>query len=216
MPKMKVVLMGPPGSGKGTQAVRIADKLGVDRVSSGDLFREHRRNDTELGRLVRSYMDQGAYVPDDVTIKMMAEWIATPNRAEGFLLDGFPRTLAQAKALDQVVDGKVGVDKALYIDVPEDELNRRLTSRVICQGCQTPYHLESSPPKVHGECDNCGGNLYQREDDQPEVVKKRIQVYHAETEPVVEYFRKSDRLKEIDGNRSIEDVGSDLVAAVCE
>ena len=208
--------MGPPGSGKGTQAVRIADKLGVDKVSSGDLFREHRRNDTELGRLARSYMDQGAYVPDDVTINMIAEWISAPNRLEGFLLDGFPRTLAQAEALDQVLDGKAGVDVALYIDVPVDELTRRLTNRITCQCCQTPYHLESSPPKVQGECDHCGAELYQREDDQPEVVKKRIQVYHAGTEPVVEYFRKSDRLKEIDGNRSIEEVGGDLIAAVCE
>ena len=132
------------------------------------------------------------------------------------MLDGFPRTLAQAKDLDQAIDGNASVDVALYIDVPEDELTRRLSSRVICQRCQAPYHLESSPPRVPGECDRCGGKLYQREDDRPEVVKKRIQVYHAETEPVVEYFRQSGRLTEIDGNRSIEEVGGDLVAAVCE
>jgi adenylate kinase len=147
---------------------------------------------------------------------MISDWIGDPNRTEGFVLDGFPRTLAQAEALDRVLSDTGGVDVALYIDVREDELTRRLTSRVTCQVCQTPYHLESSPPRVKGECDSCGGQLYQREDDQPAVVKKRIRVYHTETTPVVEYFRKSGRLKEIDGNRSIEEVGGDLVATVCK
>jgi adenylate kinase len=212
--RLKVILLGPPGAGKGTQVARIAAALGVTRVSSGDLFREHQQKGTELGRLARSYMERGALVPDDVTIKMIMVWINSPEQARGFVLDGFPRTLAQAEALDVELEGRGGIDKVLYINVSQEELMRRLTGRLICRQCQTPYHKDFSPPKAAGICDKCGGELYQRDDDKPEAVKKRIQVYVEQTEPLVKYYRKAGKLKEIDGKGSIEDVGKLLVAAV--
>ena len=206
--------MGPPGSGKGTQAARIAEMLRVDMVSSGDLFREHREQDTELGRQARSYMDKGVYVPDEITIRMMMEWINAPGRSKGFVLDGFPRTLAQAEALDRALEGSGGIDKVLFIKVSEDELARRLGGRLICRLCQTPFHTESSRPESPGKCDRCGGELYQREDDKPEVVKTRIKVYMDETEPVVQHYQRAGKLLEASGEGPIEQVGSALVEAI--
>ena len=211
---MKVILLGPPGSGKGTQAAGIARELGVTLVASGELFRDHQRRGTELGRLAGSYMERGVYVPDDVTIKMIMERLDAPERKNGFVLDGFPRTLAQAQALDRELDREGGIDVVLYIDVPRDELTRRLTGRAICRDCQTPYHEQSSQPARAGRCDRCGGELYQREDDKAEVVDKRIQVYVRETEPVVDYYRQANKLKEIDGEGSVTEVGEALIAAV--
>ena len=206
--------MGPPGSGKGTQAARIADTLGVTRVSTGDLFREHQQKDTQLGRLARSYMRRGVYVPDDVTIKMVMDWISAPQQGNGFVLDGFPRTMAQAEALDQQLVDKGGIDKVIYIDVSLEELVSRLTGRLICRRCQTPYHMKSSLPKEAGTCDACGADLYQRDDDKPDVVSKRIQVYTEQTEPVVQHYRQAGKLVRIAGERPIEDVGQALVEAV--
>ena len=211
---MRVILLGPPGAGKGTQAARISETLGVPRVSSGDLFRDHQERDTELGRLARSYMERGVLVPDDVTIKMVMEWIDTHGGLDGFLLDGFPRTLTQAQALDGAFAGKGGVDKVLHIKVPHEELVRRLSGRLICRGCQAPYHLESAPPKRRGVCDRCGGELYQRDDDNPEAVRERIRVYLDETEPLVDYYRDAGYLEEVEGGNSIEEVGRALAAAL--
>ena len=206
--------MGPPGSGKGTQAARIAERLGVTRVSTGDLFREHRQRGTELGRLAQSYMDRGEYVPDDVTIKMILDWVRAPEQSQGFVLDGFPRTLAQAEALDGALEEEGGIDLVLYIRVSEEELMSRIAGRLLCRRCQAPYHMRSSPPSEPGKCDRCGGELYQRDDDKPDVVKNRIQVYIRETEPVAGYYRRKGKLMEIDGEGSIEGVGKALVAAV--
>ena len=206
--------MGPPGSGKGTQAARVAEKLGVESVSSGDLFRDHRRRDTELGRMAQSYMDRGDYVPDDVTIKMVMDWIDKPDHASGFVLDGFPRTLAQARALDQALESRGRVDRVLFVTVSEGELIRRLTGRLVCRQCQATYHLSSSPPTREGQCDACGGELYQREDDTAEVVTNRIQVYSRETGPVVDYYRATGTLREVEGEASIQAVGDALIAAV--
>ena len=211
---LKVILMGPPGAGKGTQAALLADELGVPRISSGDLFRDHQDRDTELGRLARSYMERGVLVPDDVTIKMVKEWIDANAKDGGFLLDGFPRTNAQAEALDEALASRGGVDKAVYIKVPRQELIRRLSGRLICRGCQTPYHAEFSPPQRPGICDLCGGELYQRDDDKPEAVRKRIQVYLEETEPLVEYYRRAGKLAEINGEGPVEEVGEALLAAL--
>jgi len=211
---LKVILLGPPGAGKGTQAARITQSLGVPRVSSGDLFRDHQQRDTKLGRLARSYMERGALVPDDITIQMVMVWIDAQEDAGGFLLDGFPRTLAQAEALDQALVGKAGIDKALYINVSQEELVRRLTGRLICRGCQTPYHKEYSPPEQAGECDKCGGALYARDDDKPEAVMKRIQVYLQETEPLVEYYREAGTLREVNGESSITEVGQAVEEAL--
>lgn len=210
---MKVILLGPPGAGKGTQAARIAEKLQVTKAASGDLFRNNIRDNTELGQLAKSYMDRGVLVPDDVTIKLILEWVDGAEQASGFLLDGFPRTLGQAEALDKEMSDKGGIDLVLYINVPNAELIRRLVGRFICRDCQTPYHESFSPPKTAGICDKCGGAVYQRDDDKAEVVGKRLEVFFAETEPLVEYYRKAGNLKEVNGEASIEDVG-DAIEAV--
>ena len=211
---MNIILMGPPGSGKGTQAANLADSLAVRAVSSGDLFRDHQRRDTELGQLARSYMERGVYVPDDVTIGMITEWINDPGHASGFVLDGFPRTHAQAQALDGALSDRGGIDHVVFIRVSDDELVSRLSGRVICTECQRPYNLNSSPPETSGKCDECDGKLYQRDDDKAEVVAKRIDVYNQETEPVVDYYRQAGNLSEIDGEQAVEDVGAALAEAV--
>ena len=211
---MRVVLLGPPGAGKGTHAAGLAAALGVERVSSGDLFREHQRQDTELGRLARSYMERGELVPDEVTVGMVLEWIGAPGREEGFVLDGFPRNVVQAEALDSALDDADGVDKVLYIRVGHEELMRRLTGRLVCRDCQTPYHQDASPSARPGRCDACGGELYRRDDDSPAAVGTRIRVYADETEPLVGYYRGAGKLEDIDGEGSIETVGRALAAAI--
>lgn len=211
---MKVILLGPPGAGKGTQAARIAEKLQVTRAASGDLFRGNIINNTELGRLAKSYMDRGVLVPDDVTIRLVMDWLDSPEQSKGFVLDGFPRTLGQAEALDRVLVDKGGINRVMYINVPEAELIRRLAGRYICRICQTPYHESFSPPRQAGICDKCGGEVYQRDDDKAEVVGKRLEVFFKETEPLVDYYRLAGNLKEINGEGTIEDVGNALIAAL--
>lgn len=211
---MKVILLGPPGAGKGTQAARVADELGVTRAASGDLFRENLRNETELGLLAKSYMDKGELVPDDVTIRLVMAWINAPEQDGGFVLDGFPRTLPQAEALDSALAPSGGLDRVLYVNVAANELVRRLAGRFICPMCQTPYHLTASPPKIEGRCDVEGGALYQRDDDKPEVVKNRLRVYFDETEPLVGHYRSSGVLREIDGEGTVDAVGALLVDAL--
>ena len=211
---MNIILMGPPGSGKGTQATGLAEKLGVNAVSSGDLFRDNQRRNTELGQLARSYMERGVYVPDDVTISMIMDWMNRPDNADGFVLDGFPRTQAQAEALDEALTERGGIDKVVFIKVSDDELVRRLSGRILCRECQIPYNLNTSPPETEGKCDDCEGELYQRDDDKPEVVAKRIEVYNQETEPIVEYYRNSGVLSDVDGDRPVESVSASLAAAV--
>ena len=210
---MKVILLGPPGAGKGTQAARIADELGVTRAASGDLFRENLRNETELGLLAKSYMDRGDLVPDNVTIRLVMSWISAPQQGDGFVLDGFPRTLPQAEALDSALEPG-GIDRVLYVNVAENELMKRLAGRFICRGCQAPYHAIASPPKEEGKCDDCGGELYQRDDDKAEVVKNRLDVYFEETEPLVGHYSRSGVLREINGEGTVDAVGSLLVVAL--
>ena len=211
---MKVILLGPPGAGKGTQAARIADKLQVTKAASGDLFRDNIKNNTELGRLAKSFMDRGVLVPDDVTIRLVMDWVDGREQANGFLLDGFPRTLGQAAALDEALAEKSGIDLVLYINVAEVELIRRLAGRYICRNCQTTYHENVSPPASVGVCDKCGGEVYQRDDDKPEVVGKRLEVFFAETEPLVDYYRSAGKLKEINGEGSVETVEEAVLAAL--
>ena len=212
--KLKVILLGPPGAGKGTQAARIAEVLKVTRAASGDLFRENLSKGTELGRLAQIYMNRGILVPDDVTIGMVHTWINAKEQAGGFVLDGFPRNLIQAKALDEELESKGGLDRALYINVSKEELVRRLSGRLTCRNCQTPYHISISPPMEEGECDRCGGEVYQRADDKPEVVGTRIQVFLNETSPLVDCYRKAGRLAEVNGEGTIEEVGDALIAEV--
>ena len=206
--------MGPPGAGKGTQAARLAARLRIPHMASGDLFRDHQKRDTELGRLARSYMERGVLVPDEVTINMVKEWLGAPEQADGYLLDGFPRNHPQALALNEVIAGNGGLDKVLYINVDQEELVSRLGGRLVCRNCQATYHVKFSPPKEQGRCDACGGELYQRPDDSDEAVLTRLQVYAEATEPLVDYYQKAGKLVEINGAGPIEDVESRLWQAV--
>lgn len=200
--------MGPPGSGKGTQASHIAKICGVNNVSTGDLFRDNLSKNTEVGRLAKTYMEKGEYVPDEVTIEMVMQWVENPDNSQGFVLDGFPRTLIQAEVIQRKLSESGGLDKVLFFDVPEDILVERLSGRVICSSCQIPYNLVFCPPKNADECDTCNSALYQREDDKPAVVRNRLQVYMRETEPVVQFFRDSGTIKDINAALSVSEVRS--------
>lgn len=210
-----IVLLGAPGAGKGTQATYLEEELGIPHVSSGDLFRENLREETELGKLARTYMDRGELVPDEVTIAMVKERLARPDCAEGVILDGFPRTIAQAQALDGILaekGHKIGV--VPYIKVTDEVLLARLAGRWTCRQCGAIYHQLFSPPKVAGRCDECGGELYQRADDTPETQRRRIEVYFQQTTPLIEHYRERGLLVEIDGEQPIERVRADLLAAI--
>ena len=211
---MRVVLLGPPGAGKGTQASELARFLGVPHVASGELFRDHQRRDTELGRLAKMYMERGVLVPDEITIGMVTQWVNAPEQSKGYLLDGFPRTPAQAEALDEVADYNGGLNCVAYISVESDELVSRLSGRMICRECQTAYHVKFAPPATEGKCDACGGELYQRPDDSEKAVKIRLEVYSQETEPLVDFYRSQGKLVEVPGVGSIAEVQKKLRQAV--
>jgi len=212
---MRSVLLGAPGSGKGTQAGIIADRLGIAHIASGDLFRDAASRGDEIGGQAKYYMERGLLVPDEITIRMILERIDNADCAKGFILDGFPRTLDQAKALDVALKERgEAIDKVIYISVATDELVRRLSGRSICKSCQTPYHEVSSPPKVAGICDLCGGELYRRPDDLPQTVRKRIEVYFTETAPLIDYYRKVAKLVEIRGEGEIEKISDRLIDAL--
>lgn len=212
---MNVILLGAPGAGKGTQAVLISQRVGLAHIASGDLFRREQASGSELGKIAKSYMEKGQLVPDDVTVKMILGRIAAPDCAKGIMLDGFPRTLEQAKALDEAMskDGK-SIDLVLYIKVSNEELIKRLSGRWICRDCQAPYNIVEAPPKVSGKCDKCNGELYQRADDTEETVRKRLDVYFSQTMPLIEYYSQAGKLAEVDGERAIEEVGEDLIAVI--
>ncbi|HEY1294070.1 MAG TPA: adenylate kinase [Chloroflexota bacterium] len=208
---LDLVLLGPVGAGKGTQARRIADKYHVPHVASGDLLRAHRAQKTELGLAAVSYMDRGALVPDDLVISMIVDRMRQTDANHGVLLDGFPRTLAQARALDDelAAEGRT-LKLALYLEVPFEVLVERAANRWTCRTCQTTYDYRVNPPRQAGICDIDGGELYQREDDRSDVVSERIKVYLKDTVPVVEYYRERGILRTIDGTRDIEGVGAEI------
>lgn len=209
------ILLGAPGAGKGTQAAMLVLALGIPHVASGDLFREHLSKGTELGLLAKQYMDEGKLVPDDVTVRMVLDRLAQPDCAKGAILDGFPRTIAQAQALEQALsaDGQ-RIKAALYIKVSNDELLRRLGGRYTCKNCGAVYHIVFDPPKQPGVCDKCGGPLYQRPDDTPETAKKRLDVYFQQTAPLIEHYRRQGLLREIDGEQPIEAVHAALLNVI--
>lgn len=210
-----IVLLGPPGAGKGTQAQIVAKTLELAHVSSGDIFRENLKNQTELGKLAQTFMDRGALVPDDVTIAMIQDRLNRPDCNKGALLDGFPRTPAQAQALDEMLganDQKISC--VPYINVPAEILIERLSGRWTCPTCGFVYHQTFNPPKSEGVCDKDQSELYQRADDKVETVKKRIDVYWEQTSPLIDYYQKSGLLQEIDGTQSIEDVTDQLLEAI--
>ncbi len=208
-----IVLLGPPGAGKGTQAKIISQEKGLPHISSGDIFRENLKNQTELGVLAKGYMDRGELVPDDLTIAMIRDRLSRPDCVGGALLDGFPRTPAQAAALDTMLVELGGrVNWVPYINVPEAELVERLTGRWTCRlNPAHIYNIKSNPPAKAGVCDIDGGELYQRDDDKEETVKNRIQVYFKQTMPLIDYYRAAGVLVEVDGKQSIEKVGLDLL-----
>ncbi|MGB9593072.1 MAG: adenylate kinase [Anaerolineae bacterium] len=209
------ILLGAPGAGKGTQAAMLILALGIPHVASGDLFREHLSKGTELGLLAKQYMDEGKLVPDDVTVRMVLERLAQPDCAKGAILDGFPRTIAQAQALERALAANgQRIKAALYIKVSTDELLRRLGGRYTCKNCGAVYHIIFDPPKQPGVCDKCGGPLYQRPDDTPETAKKRLDVYFQQTAPLIEYYRQQGLLREIDGEQSIEAVHAALLKVI--
>jgi adenylate kinase len=211
-----LILFGAQGSGKGTQARLLQDKLGAPQVATGDLFRMHLSQGTELGKLAKSYMDRGELVPDSVTVSMVEERLSQPDAAKGAIMDGFPRNLAQAEALDAMLaKWNAGVSAALYIRLERDELMKRITGRRTCKNCQAVYHVLFSPPKVDGVCDRCGGEVIQRADDADEAaVARRLELYFEQTTPVIEYYRSKQVLKELDGSQSIEAVGKAMLAAI--
>ena len=214
---VRVVFLGPPGAGKGTQAKELAEQFGVAHVASGDLFRKHQAENTELGQLAKSYMARGELVPDNVTISMVLERIKEPDAVNGYILDGFPRTLEQARALDSALAEHQGsIDRAPLLEVDTEELVRRLAGRWLCSKCQRPYHEVTAPPKVKGGCNVCDGELVQRADDQPDVVRKRLQTYEEQTAPVVDYYKGQGKLRAVNGDQSIEKVRRDLTSAMTE
>jgi len=212
---MYIIMLGAPGAGKGTQADILSQEMDLPHIASGDLFRQALEARTEVGLLAKSYMDKGELVPDEITIKMILERINQPDCASGCLLDGFPRTLHQARVLDEALkeQGKT-IDKAIYIEVPNEELVKRLSGRWLCRICQTPYHTTSSPPKMPGKCDKCGGELYQRSDDREETVKDRLNIFFAQTVPILDYYKKQGKLIRVNGNLGMQGVASEILSAL--
>jgi adenylate kinase len=212
-----VVLLGPPGAGKGTQAQVVSKTLGLPHISSGDIFRENLKNQTELGKLAKGYMDRGELVPDNLTIAMIQERLSRPDCAPGVLLDGFPRTPAQAEALAAMLAGLQGrVNAVPYIKVDEQALIERLTGRWTCRAQGHVFHEKYNPPKKAGVCDLDGSELYQRDDDKAETVTNRIRVYFAQTAPLIEFYQRGGQLLEIDGSQPIEQVTTELLAALAK
>jgi adenylate kinase len=210
---MYIVILGAPGAGKGTQADILSQEMNLTRIGSGDLFRRALEERTEVGLSAKRYMDKGGLVPDEITIKMILERMNQPDCASGCLFDGFPRTLRQARVLDGALreQGKT-IDKAIYIEVPNEELVKRLSGRWLCRICQTPYHIINSPPKTMGKCDKCGGELYQRSDDKEETVRDRISVFFAQIAPILDYYEKQGKLIKVNGNLGMQGVAREIVS----
>jgi len=210
---VRLVLLGPPGAGKGTQAAALAAELGLAHIASGDLFREAVERGTELGLQAKSHMEQGKLVPNDITIRMILERLQAADARDGFIMDGFPRNLEQAQALDEALSQKgLALDKVVCLQVSTEELVRRLGGRWVCRRCQAPYHMVNNPPRVAGKCDRCGGELYQRPDDTEETIRKRLDVYLAETAPLLNYYRGQGKLVEVNGTPGVEAVSRELLS----
>ncbi|MDR7867698.1 MAG: adenylate kinase [Sporomusaceae bacterium] len=204
---MFILLMGPPGAGKGTQAALLVEKYRIPHISTGDMFRAAVKEGTPLGLEAKRYMDAGGLVPDSVTIGIVKERLAKPDCKEGFILDGFPRTLEQAAALDTTLtELGIKLTRVVNITVPDDELVRRMTGRRICKGCGATYHVAFNPPAAADRCDKCGGEIFQRADDKEETVAKRLEVYQAQTQPLIGYYREKGLYAEIDGRQAIDEV----------
>jgi adenylate kinase len=208
---IRIVLLGPPGSGKGTQASALRQSRGVAHISSGDLLRMNVREQTALGQQAKPYMDRGELVPDSLILDMMAARLSEPDAQQGYVLDGFPRTVAQAEALEQRLhDLKQDLDAVISLQVPEAEILRRLGGRRTCPSCNAVYHVDTMPPKQEGVCDICGNKLIQRDDEKPEVIKKRLEVYESQTQPLLDFYRSRGLLQEVDGTIGVENVVQEI------
>ena len=212
---MQIILMGPPGAGKGTQAVNLVKRYNVLHISTGDMFREAVKEGTPLGKEAKSYMDAGKLVPDEVTIGIVRERLSKDDCKKGFILDGFPRTVEQADALNEILaDNGLTLTGVLNINVPAADLIERAVGRRICKSCGATYHVKFNPSKKAGVCDTCAGDLYQRADDSEETMKNRLSVYEAQTKPLIAYYEKAGVYKEIDGRQAIDDVKAAMIAAL--
>ena len=210
---MKIIMLGAPGAGKGTQAKKIAEKYGIPHISTGDIFRANIKNQTELGMKAKSYMDQGALVPDELTLELIMDRFTNDDCKNGYVLDGFPRTIPQAEALTKALaDKQDAVDYAINVDVPDEAIVTRMSGRRACLACGGTYHIKFNPTKVEGICDACGGELVLRNDDKPETVQKRLDVYHEQTQPLIDYYQTQNILKEVDGTLPLEDVFQAIIA----
>ena len=209
---MKIIMLGAPGAGKGTQAKMIAEKFNIPHISTGDIFRANIKNGTELGKKAKEFMDKGQLVPDELTVEILLDRVAADDCKNGYVLDGFPCTIPQADVLDKELT-KLGdkVDFAINVDVPDENIVRRMSGRRACLKCGATYHIEHIPPKQEGICDKCGSELVQRDDDKPETVQNRLSVYHEQTQPLIDYYNKKNILKSVDGTKDMQEVFSDIV-----
>ena len=210
---MKIIMLGAPGAGKGTQAKMIAEKYSVPHISTGDIFRANIKNQTELGMEAKKYMDEGKLVPDELTVRILLDRVAKVDCANGYVLDGFPRTIPQAEVLNDALE-KAGdkIDYAIDVDVPDENIVRRMSGRRACVTCGATYHIVHVPPKQEGICDKCGSELILRDDDKPETVLNRLKVYHEQTQPLIDYYTAKGILKTVDGTKDMNDVFGDIVA----
>ena len=209
---MKIVMMGAPGAGKGTQAEMLAEKYGIPHISTGDIFRMNIKNGTELGKEAKTYMDQGLLVPDELTVRILLDRVAKDDCKNGYLLDGFPRNIPQANVLEEALS-KLGdkIDYAINVEVPDDNIIRRMSGRRACLACGATYHIEHVPPKKEGICDKCGEELVLRDDDRPETVGNRLQVYKDQTQPLIEFYEKKGVLHNVDGTKNMNEVFEAIV-----
>ena len=209
---MKIIMLGAPGAGKGTQAKKIAEKYHIPHISTGDIFRANIKNGTELGKKAKTYMNQGLLVPDELTVDLVIDRVGQDDCKDGYILDGFPRTIPQAECLDAALEKRgEKVDFAIDVEVPDENIVNRMSGRRACVGCGATYHIKYNPTKVDGVCDACGEKLVLRDDDKPETVQKRLGVYHDQTQPLIDYYTKSGVLKEVDGTVDMEDVFQAIV-----
>lgn len=212
---MKIIMLGAPGAGKGTQAKMIAEKYGVPHISTGDIFRANIKNGTDLGMEAKKYMDQGLLVPDALTVKILLDRVAQEDCKNGYVLDGFPRTIPQAEVLDRALS-EIGdqIDFAINVDVPDENIVKRMGGRRACLSCGATYHIEHVPPKTEGICDVCGASLVLRDDDKPETVGNRLEVYHKQTQPLIDFYQAKGILKTVDGTVDMKDVFASIVAVL--